>query len=259
MASRDPEGTQRMARAGLLALALHGAVLWLASTVAADRAAAPAAAPARTSEISVEIMEPIRPAPAVVPVAGPRAPAAPAAAGARAAGRRTPEGGGRSRTRAPATGDPWAELQIRYDAPTEAAPDDPAGDRGNGLGAAHAGTGLGAAQAGTGLGAGGDALRAGGLPPPPPPPSHAAPPRPRYDYSQAWFQGARGLWGMTARAELSIDTHGQVNDVRITEHINQWIDYQATAMARSFVFYPALNDAGEPVAGTYVWTFVITH
>jgi hypothetical protein len=37
------------------------------------------------------------------------------------------------------------------------------------------------------------------------------------------------------------------------------IDYQATAMARTFVFYPALNDAGEPVAGTYVWTFVSIH
>ena len=62
---------------------------------------------------------------------------------------------------------------------------------------------------------------------------------------------------MTARAELSVDTRGRVKDVRITEHINSWIDSQAIALARTFLFYPALNDAGEPIPGTYVWTFVM--
>lgn len=247
-----------MLRASLLALALHGAVLWLASAVLGARPAAPAAATARASaEISVEIVEPIRAAPAVAPSPGPHTPSAPGAAGVRARGQRTREGGGRSGMRAPATGDPWAELQIRYDAPTEPAPDDPAGDSGTGLGAARNGSGLGAVLAGIGLGAGGGALRAGGVEPPPPPPSHATRSRPRHDYSHAWFQGARGLWGMTARAELSIDTRGRVQDVRITEHINPWIDSQAIDLARKFVFYPALNDAGEPIADTYVWTFVI--
>lgn len=64
---------------------------------------------------------------------------------------------------------------------------------------------------------------------------------------------------MTARAELSIDTRGRVQDVRITEHVNPWIDSQAITLARTFRFYPALNDAGEPIPGTYVWTFVIIH
>ncbi len=247
-----------MLRASLLALALHGAVLWLASAVVGDRPAAPATATARTStEISVEIVAPIRATPAAAPSPGPRTPSAPGAAGARASGHRTRDGGGRSPVRAPAAGDPWAELQIRYDAPTEPAPYDLAGADGNGRGAARSGSGLGAALAGAGLGAGGGALLAGGLEPPPPPPSHAARSRPRHDYSHAWFQGARGLWGMTARAELSIDTRGRVQDVRITEHINSWIDSQAIDLARRFAFYPALNDAGEPIADTYVWTFVI--
>jgi hypothetical protein len=252
-----------MLRASLLALALHGALLGLASAVLGDRPAAPAAATARSAEISaeigVEIVEPIRAAPAVVQSSAPQVPSAPAAAGVRARGQRSHEGAGRSRVRAPSAGDPWAELQIRYDAPAEPAPGDPAGDRGAGLGAARDGSALGAALAGTGLGAGGDALLAGGLEPPPPPPSHAARPRPRHDYSRAWFQGTRGLWGMTARAELSVDSRGRVSGVRITEHVNGWIDQQATDLARRFVFFPALNDAGQPIPGTYVWTFVIIH
>ena len=74
-----------MLRASLLALALHGAMLWLASAVLGDRPGDPGAATARSSaEISVEIVEPIRPAHRAVDAVetddddGSRSPAAPA-------------------------------------------------------------------------------------------------------------------------------------------------------------------------------------
>jgi hypothetical protein len=246
----------RPVRAGLLALALHGVVLGLASALIGGRPAAQVPAPA-TAQISVEtpveveiVEPPVRVPPSAAASTASRTPAASdAAAGARAPEHRSREGVRRSLTRAPATVDPWADLQVSYDAPTGPAVGDPAGTGGDGLGAA---------LAGIGLGAGGDGLLPGGVKPPPPPESHAAPPRPRHYYTRWRFQGARRVWGMAARAVLSIDTRGRVKDVRITEHVNPWIDQQAIDLAHTFVFYPALDDAGEPIAGTYVWTFVVT-
>ena len=72
---------------------------------------------------------------------------------------------------------------------------------------------------------------------------------------------APDLAPVTTRAGASgrEDKRGLVTDVRMIEHVNPWIDQQAIDLALTFVFYPAQNDAGEPIASTFPWKFVITN
>lgn len=242
-------------------LALHGGALGVAWLMGARAVESPsptaASAPALTD---IEIASPpppppplpLAPPPPSFPVRGHDRPAPPAtrsgppaAAGSSARIRRGHEGHKQSLTLAPAIADPYADLEVSYDEPR--GPD--LGDR-----AGEASVGLGAALSGTGLGAGGgDATVAGGLEPPAPPASHAAPARPRMYWSYWRFQGARWLTGTEFRIELIIDARGRVRDVRIIDHVNPWIDEQAIALGRKFVFDPALDDSGRPVESRYPW------
>lgn len=243
-----PAGGPRALQVSAASLAIHGAALWAAAMWVPARPA-PAVSPPGLTEIDVVVPErPARPPAAPAGVPPDRHPVA-AAAGAGVHGHASRGGQHRSLSRAPAEANPYADLTLSYDRP--AGPDPEPGD-------GTAVTALGAALAGTGLGAGGVGYGLGdGLQIPPPPASHARPPRPRRYYASWKFHDVRMLVGETVQADLMIDPRGLVRDVRILRHVNPWVDQQATRLAHWFVFYPALDDAGEPVAGSFRWTFQI--
>jgi hypothetical protein len=260
--SRVPAATPRSPlRAYLISLGLHAGALGAAiALLAAHRSPiqpSDAAAPAPVIDLAavateVDVIPTV--APAVVRAAAgaasgdPADTAAPAIAGSGAPGHVIRRGHPHSLSYAPLEANPYADLQVSYDAPGGAA-----------AGAGDAEAGLGAALHGTGLGAGGTSDgTGGGLDTPAPPASHRKPVEPRRYYTSWKFHDVRMLVGETIQAELIIDPRGLVHDVRITRHVNPWVDQQATRLAHRFLFFPSLNDAGEPIWGSFPWTFRIT-
>jgi hypothetical protein len=159
----------------------------------------------------------------------------------------------RSATRTPAP-DPLADLVVSYDRPTGPDPGNEAGVTGQGLGSGLLGDGPGGRG---GLGNGNDiaALNVPAPPPPTPERSLARPPRAKHPYNQWEFFGDRHFISSHVMLELTIDPQGVVRDIRVVESDNSIIAKRASNVARHFVFYPALNDVGEPTWGLHRWEF----
>src|SRR6185436_8317625 len=205
--------------AGLVSVGAH-VVLLLAITILPGPAAPPPPTVELTPILVVAPPLPPEPPPPAPPQMQPVAPS-PGTLGRR--GRDAP----RSATRAPA--DPFADLVVHYDAPTSEEPGNEAGTTGLGIGAGPTGNGIGDIQL-------------------PSTPTRARPARAKRDYSRWGFRAAGVFRGAIVRLELTIDAKGAVRGVRILKGVDDYIDQEATALASSFEFYPALDDDGRPVA-----------
>jgi hypothetical protein len=195
----------------------------------------------------IQIVEPPPPPPVVSGGGGAAGPSPTVVDSAGAHGRRGRDTPQRSQIRAPAQTKPFAELAVRYDAPS--GPDPGHGD-------ADTGTGLGATLAGTGTGASGT----GGLDVPPAPGSgrsRARPPRPKLDYERWGFRAPPQFAGAVVKVELTLDASGSVRAVRLRKGVDPSIDQLAIETAWRFAFYPALDDDGEPTPSRYGWEFLI--
>jgi hypothetical protein len=62
--------------------------------------------------------------------------------------------------------------------------------------------------------------------------------------------GASRFAGQTIKLLMSIDEHGQVRGVQVVQGVDPELDRKTALRVRSFEFYPALDDAGTPIAGT---------
>lgn len=234
--------------AGSLSLTVHGAILLLVVVVFGLHATR---APV-VDLVPIEIIAPEPPVAAAIP--GPSGPGTRAGGGnapkAGAIGRRGSDAPKRSVTKAPPVRDPYADVVIGYDAPDSANTGTEQGTLiGIGAGAGLEGTGPGE---GAGFGAFGDGP---GIPAPPV--SHARPPRPKRDYEHQQLTKTRKYAGLRVSVALAIDPAGHVRKVSLIQGVEPRIDRQAIDIARSFEFYPALRDDGEPRWGSFRWDFVI--
>jgi hypothetical protein len=208
----------------------------------------PPTPPAAPALIEIEVV----PAPAVAP-----APAAPPptsggsavpgrTAAAATAGRR----GRAVQVRPSEPADPLADLSIRYEAPPGAG----TGARGGGPGAALYGNGTGNDLGGPFGAGGGGLLKA---PPVPKRASLARPPRPRHDYAHWEYRWPTEYGDARVLVELDLDAGGGVTAVRVVRGFDRKLDQLATARARTFEFWPALDDDGVAIASLYRWEFVL--
>jgi outer membrane biosynthesis protein TonB len=202
----------------------------------------------------IEVVAPPPPTPLAMP--GPSAPGTQSGASASpkmgALGRRGHDAPQRSQTRAPAVADPFADLEVSYDTDARPDPGPPDGTTGLGRGTALIGSGNGDAAGFGYLGDGPGALRV-----PPPPASLARPPRPKHSYHDWQLPAVGQFAGSMIEVMLTIDSHGNVGDVRVLTGVEDTLDRRASDIARGFEFYPALSSAGEPTPGRYRWQFVI--
>ena len=243
---------RRSMLAGAVSLALHGGGVLVVVLLAGTRAAPPPPPPIELTDVQI-----VAPPPPPLPVPGPSRSGTRAGAGtsakAGALGRRGHEAMPHSQTRAPRIADPFADLAMSHETPTELDPGNPEGTTGLGVGTGLFGTGTGA---GAGYGSLGDGP--GALQVPQPPPSLARPPRPRDSYSDSKIPGAHEFASKILVLDLSIDPRGTVRGVRVLQSVADWIDTYASAIARGYKFDPALADNGEPTSGHFLWKFVIT-
>jgi TonB family protein len=227
---------RRSAASGALSLAIHGGLIGFAILLASRVATKPA----RPATIPIEVVA--APAPAG---AGALVPSVPSG-NAGTLGRRSPEAPKRSQTRAPAAADPRADLVMRYDKPQAAH------DSGNGAvpGGIAGLTGARSGDAGI-----------GGLDVPPADSlgeGRARPPRPKLPYDHWEYLAPEQFTGMTVLVELTIDPQGRVDDVRVLKGLDPIeVDRRAVAYARSFEFYPKLDDDGQPQWSRYHWEFLL--
>lgn len=240
--------SRRSAFAGMVSVAIHGGLLLAAVLLLHHRIASPSPTIELTSVQVVSAPEP-PPPPPPPPGTGSQVRGAtntsPGTLGRR--GRDAPP---RSPSRAPVAPDPFAEVVVSYDTPTGPDPGNEAGTVGSGIGAGFHGDG-------TGSGDGGGLFGMGVPAPPPPRPSLARPPRPRHDYGQWNFRADRRFAGAKVDVELTIDPRGRVRNVRLLRGVEESIDERAIGLAQRFEFYPALDDAGVPIAGLHRWEFVL--
>lgn len=229
---------RRSAASGALSLALHGGLVVLALTLASRVTTKPV--PRAT--VPIEIVAAPAPAPAG---AGKLVPAIPSG-NAGTLGRRSPEAPKRSQTRAPAAVDPRADLVMHYDNSQAAH------DRGNGSATGGIAALNGARSGDVGI---------GGLDVPPADSlgeGRARPPRPKLPYDHWEYLAPEQYTGMTVLVELTIDPQGRVDDVRVLKGLDPIeIDRRAIAYARSFEFYPKLDDDGQPQWSRYHWEFLL--
>ena len=238
-----PVASRRPILAGSLSLALHGGLVVLALTLVGVRVAKP---PRMIELIPIEVTS----APPVAPRPPSGSQTQPASSKQRAGtlGRRGHTAPAASRTQAPATIDRLADLAVRYEAPEGASSNAAAKDE----------QGPGAAASGPGDGAGVGVKAAGaGLEVPEAPPSAARDPRPKQEYGRWTIPGAQEFANRRIVVELRVEPSGRVSAVKLIEGVGAWIDASAVELARKFEFYPALNDAGEPIECDYGWTFTI--
>jgi TonB family protein len=228
--------TRRSAASGALSLALHSGLVVLAITLASRVTTRPV----RHPPIPIEIVA--APAPGG---AGKLVPSVPSG-NAGTLGRRSPEAPKRSQTRAPATADPRADLIMHYDTPKTAH------DRGNGSTTGGIAALKGARSGDVGI---------GGLDVPPSDSlgeARARPPRPKRPYDHWEYLAPEQYTGMTVLVELTIDPQGRVDDVRVLKGLDPIeIDRRAIAYARTFEFYPKLDDDGQPQWSRYHWEFLL--
>jgi hypothetical protein len=88
-------------------------------------------------------------------------------------------------------------------------------------------------------------------PEPPAGSSRARPPHPKDD--DVYYQripGASRFAGQIISLQLSIDEHGQVRDVKVLQGVDPELDRKMVARALTFVYWPALDDAGVAIAVT---------
>jgi hypothetical protein len=240
---------RRSMLAGSLSVALHGGLVVLAVVLFGGRRVAPRA----PRLVSIDIVSP--------PV-GPTQVTAPATgilrAGTRSTSVRTAPP--LARTQAPTTVDRRADRaarvqpqQVQQPAPEpEPTPAPPTA-----LTEDHAGAGE--AATGTGEGAGHGSNGTGpGLEQPMAPPSKARDPRARGAYHHV-VPGAERYPNRAIVVELHIDERGRVGTVKMVSGLEPELDARAVAIAYTLEFDPALNDAGEPIALDYRWTFSISN
>jgi TonB family protein len=240
--------SRRSMFAGSASLTFHAALLALALVLVGVRAANPPPPDLAPIEILAPALGPIGTGPTLGQAAGSGqttltgAPSKP--------GHAPPK---RSFTHAPPVHDPYADVVIGYDTPSAADPGSTAPSTGLGFGTATIGAGLGA---GTGFGDGGDGPGIGtGVPEPPR--SHARPPRPKQEYLAWGLPAVRQFVGKTVTVELYIDPAGSVRKVVVLQGVAPSLDQQASDIARSFEFAPALKADGVPRWGTFRWDFKI--
>jgi hypothetical protein len=227
-----------------LSVALHGGLVVLALTFVGARIAKPP----RVIELTPIDVTIRSAAPPPSPPSGSQTQPASGKQRAGTLGRRGHTVPAASRTQPPAATERLADLAVRYEAPV-GAPTHAAGKDGQGLGAALSGVGDGAGYGMNGAGP--------GLEVPEAPPSAARDPRPKQQYGRWTIAGAQEFANRRIEVELHIDAAGRVSTVKLIDGVGAWIDATAVDLARKFEFYPALNDAGEPVGSDYRWTFTI--